>query len=114
MGVSRNTVQKYLEDKEPVPKKRKPRERPVLEKVAPRIDELLEKWKDQTTNKQRITIARVHRQLVEEGYDVGETTVREYLKKKKRKAKEVFIPLIHRRGDEAQVDFFDHRCVPPG
>lgn len=107
LGISRNTVKKYLKESEPVRQARKPKPSPVTEKVGPRIDELLEDWKDQTTNKQRVTIARVHRQLLDEGYEVGETTVREYLKKKKRKAKEVFIPLIHRPGEEGQVDFFE-------
>ena len=37
----------------------------------------------------------------------GLTTVRAYLAEKKRAAAEVFIPLVHRPGDEAQVDFFE-------
>lgn len=107
LGVSRNTVKKYLKESEPVRKERKARRSPVMEKVAPRIDELLEEWKERTTKKQRITVARVHRQLKEEGYDIGVTTVRLYMAEKKRKAAEVFIPLIHRPGEEGQVDFFE-------
>lgn len=79
MGVSRNTVRKYLKQSEPVRREKKPRPKPVLEKVAPRIDELLEEWGKAITNKQRITGSRVHRQLREEGYPVGSTIVREYL-----------------------------------
>jgi transposase len=78
-----------------------------LEKVGPRIDELLEEWGKATTKKQRITGSRIHRQLREEGYPVGSTTVRAYLAEKKRQAAEVFIPLVHRPGEEAQVDFFE-------
>jgi len=78
----------------------------VLEKVTPRMDELLEEWGPRTTSKQRITGTRIHQQLIEEGYKVGITTVREYLREKRRQAAEVYIPLIHRPGDEAQVDFF--------
>ncbi len=78
-----------------------------MEKVGPRIDELLEEWKERTTKKQRITIERIHRKLIEEGYSVGFTTVRIYMAEKKRKAAEVFIPLIHRPGEEGQVDFFE-------
>ena len=114
MGVSRNTVRKYLypEDghrqvSEPVRREKGPRARPVLERVAPRIDELLEEWGPRTTPKQRITGTRIHQQLVEEGYEVGITTVREYLREKRRQAAEVYIPLVHRPGDEAQVDFFE-------
>ena len=107
MGMSRKTVRKYLEQSEPVRVEKKPRPKPVLEKVAPRIDELLEEWGKATTKKQRITGSRIHRQLREEGYPVGITTVREYLAEKRRQAAEVFIPLVHRPGEEAQVDFFE-------
>src|SRR5215204_4755066 len=108
MGVSRNTVAKYL--KNPEPRRRVARKRkraPVTEMVAPRIEEILSEWSGRTTPKQRITGARIHRQLVEEGYEVGITTVRDYLREKRRKEAEVFVPLIHRPGDEAQVDFFE-------
>ena len=106
MGISRNTVRKYLKVSEPMRHEQGARARPVLEKVAPRIDELLEEWSTRTTPKQRITGSRLHQQLIEEGYKVGITTVREYLHDKHRQEKEVYIPLIHRCGDEAQVDFF--------
>ncbi|MFH1742781.1 MAG: IS21 family transposase [bacterium] len=107
LGISRNTVRKYLKVPEPIRLEKEPRKKPVLEKVAPRIDELLEEWKERTTVKQRLTGTRIHQQLVEEGYKVGSTTVREYLAEKKREAAEVFIPLVHRPGEEAQVDFFE-------
>jgi transposase len=84
MGVSRNTVRKYLGVSEPVRQERGARERPVLEKVAPRIDVLLEQWGPRTTQKQRLTGSRIHRQLVEEGYRVGITTVRDYLRERRR------------------------------
>ena len=107
MGISRNTVSKYLKVSEPkrvVPQK-KPS--PVMEMVAPRIEELLEEWQGRTTSKQRLTGTRIHKQLVEEGYEVGITTVRDYLRERRRKRAEVFVPLVHRPGEEAQVDFFD-------
>ena len=111
MGVSRNTVAKYLKNPEPrrsvVAHKQK--RAPVMEMVAPRIEEILSEWRERTTHKQRITGTRVHRQLVEEGYEVGITTVRDYLREKRRQEAEVFVPLIHRPGDEAQVDFFEVR-----
>jgi transposase len=107
MGVSRNTVRKYVEEPEPVFHTRVERARPVLDVVRPRIEELLEEWSQRTTEKQRITATRVHRQLVQEGYQVGETTVRSVFSEWCRQRKEVFIPLVHRAGDEAQVDFFE-------
>jgi transposase len=106
MGISRNTVRKYLQVSEPVRSEQGPRARPALEQVAPRIDELLEEWGPRTTPKQRITGTRIYQQLVEEGYQAGITTVREYLREKRRQAAEVYLPLVHRPGGEAQVDFF--------
>jgi transposase len=108
MGVSRNTVAKYLKDPEPTRRVvHKQKRAPVMEMVAPRIEEILLEWSERTTPKQRITGTRVHRQLLEEGYEVGITTVRDYLREKRRREAEVFVPLVHRPGDEAQVDFFE-------
>jgi len=108
MRVSRNTVRKYLKVSEPVRSAEDaPRPRPVLEKVVPRIEQLLEEWEPRTTRKQRVTGTRLHRQLVEEGHEVGITTVRGYLREKRRQKQEVYIPLIWRSGQDAQVDFFE-------
>lgn len=107
MGLSRNTVSKYLTVSEPKRGARRNKPSPVTEEVAPRIEEILAEWKSRTTPKQRITGTRVHRQLVEEGYEVGTTTVRDYLRERRRQKAEVYIPLIHRPGEEAQVDFFE-------
>jgi transposase len=107
MKLSRNTVRKYLKEAEPARPPRKPRRRPVLEEVGPRLEGLLEEWKDRTTPKQRITAGRLHRQLVDEGFEVGITTVQAWVRERRRRAFEVFVPLVHRAGDEAQVDFFE-------
>lgn len=106
LGVGRNTVTKYLRESEPLRHEAELRLRPVLSAVAPRIDELMEEWGPRTTRKQRITGSRIHRQLIEEGYQVGITTVREYVSERRRQEAEVYIPLVHRPGDGAQVDFF--------
>jgi len=59
MGVSRNTVRKYVEESEPVRKVGKSRSRPVYERAKARIETLLEEWSERTTPKQRITGTRV-------------------------------------------------------
>lgn len=107
MGVSRNTVRKYLHVSEPRRVETEPRARPVLEKVAPRLEELMEAWSSRTTRKQRITGTRLYRQLCEDGFEVGVTTVRAWLREWRRQRSEVYIPLVHRPGEEAQVDFFE-------
>lgn len=107
LGISRNTVARYLGISEPVRVETKPRARPVMDHVAARIDQLLEEWRPRTTRKQRITAPRLVRQLREEGFEVGTTTVKAYLREKRRQEAEVYIPLIYRAGECAQVDFFE-------
>jgi len=107
VGISRNTVSKYLTRSEPVRKESVPRPRPVMDMVAPRIEEILEEWKHRVTPKQRITGSRILRQLREDHYQVGVTTVRDYLREKRRRTAEVYIPLVYRPGDEGQFDFFE-------
>jgi transposase len=107
MGFSRITVRKYLRVAEPRRIETGPRPRPVLERVRGRMDELLEEWRDRTTRKQRITGTRLHRQLREEGHEVGITLVRRYLREVRRREAEVYVPLVHRPGDSAQIDFFE-------
>jgi transposase len=106
LGLSRNTVTKYLDQPEPVRSSRRRRERPVWEAVKPRLEELIAEWEPRTTAKQRITAMRLHRQLLLEGYRVGRTLVGDYWRERRRQRAEVYVPLIHRPG-EAQIDFFE-------
>jgi transposase len=106
MGVSRNTVRKYLQESSPVRRESGPRSRPVLDSVQARMEALLEQWSHRSTGKQRVTGSRLHRELVEEGFQVGVTTVRTYLRERRRQSAEVYVPLVHRPG-EGQVDFFE-------
>jgi transposase len=108
LGVSRNTVRKYVSEPEPQRQaERAARRRPVLEKVQGRLEELLAEWSGRTTAKQRLTARRLHQQLVDEGHTVSETTVRGYVRQWKQQQAEVYVPLVHRPGDEAQIDFFE-------
>jgi transposase len=107
LGLSRNTVRKYLRESEPVRKCLVHRGKPVREAVEGRIEDLLLDWSTRTTTKQRVTGSRVHRALREEGFVVGLTTVRAVLRERRRRRSETFVPLVHYPGDEAQVDFFE-------
>jgi len=107
MGISRNTVRRYLKESEPKRVETGGRPRPVLQSVQARMDELLCEWGARTTAKQRITGSRLHQELLHEGLHVGVTTVREYLAELRRRDQEVFIPLEYRPGEVAQVDFFE-------
>src|SRR5690606_15606778 len=107
-----NTVRKYLEVAEPRRVESKPRARPVLDRVMARLDELLSTWR--STPKQRVTGSRLHQQLVEEGHQVGVTTVRLYVREWRRRREEVYVPLVHRPGESAQVDFFEVTVIVAG
>ena len=102
LGISRNTVRRYLEAPEPARRERIPRSRPFFDAVQSRLDALLSEWSERTTPKQRLTATWLHRQLCEESCTVDLTTVREC----RRQRAEVYIPLVHRPTDEAQIDFF--------
>lgn len=105
MGVSRNTVRRYLTVPEPERRVSKARERPVLDAVGAQLEELVEQWGARTTAKQRITAARLHRELIDRGQQVGLTSVQDWLRERRRQQSETYVPLVHRAGDEAQVDF---------
>ncbi len=107
MGLNRRTVKKYLGLSEPLRVEVAERPQPILTSVVPRIEALLEEWAPRLEGKHRLTSPRLHRQLREEGLVIGERTVRRYLAEKRRQASEVYVPLVHRPGDEAQVDFFE-------
>ena len=107
MGLNRRTVKKYLGLSEPRRVEAAERPQPILTGVVPRIEALLEEWAPRLEGKHRLTSPRLHRQLREEGLVIGERTVRRYLAEKRREAAEVYVPLVHRPGDEAQVDFFE-------
>ena len=99
LGLSRTTVYKYLEVPPPGRVERMPRRHPVLDAVSARIDTLLAEWQSRTTAKQRLTAARIHRQLLSEGYTISDRAVRQYVRQQKLQAAEVFIPLSYRPGE---------------
>lgn len=114
LGLHRATIRKYLRDPVPGRGDSAPRPRPVREAAERRIAEIVEAWSSRTTRKQRLTGTRLHRQLRAEGLVVGATTVRAVLREHRRRSAEVFIPLVRRPGEEAQVDFFEVAVVVAG
>jgi transposase len=107
MGISRNTVRRYLELSEPVRVEKSLRGQPVRERVLPRIEAILTESPRWTGGKQRLTATRLHRMLRAEGYDVGATLVKEIVAEWKGRRREVFVPLVYRPGELAEVDFFE-------
>ncbi len=106
LGISRNTVRRYVEGAEPT---RKPTARPapVLEAIRPRVEALLGDAPRWTGGKQRLTATQLHRMLRAEGHQVGATLVKEVVAEWRRQRQEVFVPLVYHPGDLAEVDFFE-------
>lgn len=108
MGIDRNTIRRYLRGAPPgVGRPRGRPGAPVHEAVHPRAIAILEDSKRWTAGKQRLTAARLYTMLVGEGHDVGYTVVKQIVREWKRRKQEVFVPLVYRPGDLAEVDFFE-------
>jgi transposase len=109
-GVHRRAVRQALVSPLP-PSKRAPSGRPAPKLGAYRalIDEWLEADRE-APRKQRHTAKRIWARLVDEhDADVAETTVRDYVRARKRQmgwpVGEVFIPQVHAPGAQAEVDW---------
>jgi len=108
MGIDRNTVRRYVRGAPAgVGKPRGVFGAPVRDAVQGRAIEILEDSKHWTAGKQRLTAARLYTLLRSEGHDVGYTVVKDIVREWKRQRKEVFVPLVYKPGDLAEVDFFD-------
>ena len=109
-GVHRRAVRQALASPVP-PAKRSPSSRPAPKLGAYRA--LIDAWLEgdrEAPRKQRHTAKRIHRRLVDEhGADVAQTTVRDYVRARKRamgwSVGEVFVPQVHAPGIEAEVDW---------
>jgi transposase len=109
-GVHRRAVRQALAA--PLPPPRKPAEgrpAPKLGAYRPLIDSWLLADRE-APRKQRHTAKRIWERLVaEQGAEVAETTVREYVRRRRRElgdpVDEVFVPQVHEPGIEAEVDW---------
>lgn len=113
-GVSRKVIKKMLEHSVPPGYQRTaPIRRPKLDGFTDIIDQILEDDKA-IPKKQRHTAARIFARLRDEhGFTGGRTTVGDYVREAKLRAKEVFVPLAHDPG-HAQVDFGEAMAIIGG
>jgi transposase len=118
-GVHRRTVRQALASALP-PTRRRPEGRP-----APSLGEyrgLIDEWlvaDRRAPRKQRHSAQRVWRRLVDEhGAVVSERQVRRYVHQRRRELgdppQEVFVPMAHQPGEEAEVDWGDAAAVIAG
>ncbi|MBQ0818623.1 MAG: IS21 family transposase [Methyloceanibacter sp.] len=108
------TIQKILGHSEPPGYcQRATRDKPTIGPFSPIIHEILEADK-QVHKKQRHTGKRIFDRLRDEhGYTGGITVVRDEIRRWKRQAAEVFMPLSHPPG-EAQFDFGEAKAIYRG
>ena len=113
-GIDRKSVAKTLEHSVPPGYRRsKPPVRPKLDPFIPIIDQILEDDRRQL-KKQRHTAKRIFERLRDEhGFTGGITIVTDYVREKKRRSREVFVPLSHPPA-EAQFDFGFDRALRSG
>lgn len=104
-GIDRKTVAKILKHSVPPGYRREgPPIRPKLDPFIAIIDQILTDDMSRI-KKQRHTAKRIHERLrAEHGFTGGITIVTDYVREKKRRTREVFVPLSHAPG-HAQVDF---------
>jgi transposase len=118
-GVHRRAVRQALESAVP------PVKRAAVGRAAPKLGPfraVIDGWleADRTApRKQRHTAKRIHQRLVDElGADVAETTVRQYVRARKRAmglaVGEVFVPQVHAPGMEGEVDWGEAEVVLAG
>ena len=104
-GISRDSVQKMLAFSIPPGYRRTaPVKRPKLDGLTGIIDGWLEVDRE-VHRKQRHTAKRVFERLRDEhGFTGGYTIVKDYMRERERRGREMFVPLAHPPG-HAQADF---------
>jgi len=119
-GVHRRMVREAIESSIPMRLPAKERPRPTIGPLAGFIDEILEDDR-RAPRKQRHTAHRIWVRLGTErsGYQIAESTVRQYVRQRKRTlglrvAPEAFVPQQYDWGDEAQVDYVSVRQAGSG
>jgi len=92
--------------------------RKYTDEMDKRIDELLEfdneKAKKLGPHKQKLTTRSIHEILVSEGFDIAESTIRPYVRKKIQKQREAFIKQLYSLGYRAEFDFGEVKCLING
>lgn len=107
LGHSRNTVKRYLAGATPGERKASSRERPVSGALGAAIAALLDEEKRNAHGKHRLTAARIHDLLHQQGLPGSYSTVKEIVRELRRRDREVYVPLVYAPAEVAQCDFFE-------
>jgi transposase len=108
LGISRNTVKKYYKGEnmpfEKSSRKRKPTV--ITPEVEKFVRDCLARDAEEGVPKQQHTAKRIYDRLVNElGFEGGESTIRDLVKKLKNVPEEAFVPLEFDPGEAIQIDW---------
>ena len=111
--VSRNTVAKLLQEEPAAQQRRYQREKPVTPKTPvrdlalPHIQGWLKEneWLARWAPKQCWTAHRMWVELCKRGIDIGESTVRLFVRELRKPSKPAYVPLDFTPGERAEFDF---------
>ncbi len=79
LGISRNTVKRYVKGAPVGARLKTPRRRPKLEGVQARLEAILADSPRWTAGKQRLTATQLWRMVRAEGHDVGASLVKSFM-----------------------------------
>ena len=131
LGISRNTVKKYIQEyrnarekftdlsvgnfalteailEKPSYNTEKRAKRKLTEGMMDRLDFYIKQNVQKRTDgrrKQQMKIIDMHEALLEQGFDIGYTTVRNYVREKEKTRKEAFIRAIYEPGVVCEFDW---------
>ena len=113
-GIARETVRKMLRHSEPPGyRRRQPPKRPKLAPFTDIIDGILEEDRP-VHRKQQHTAKRIFERLRDEhGFTGKETIVKDYVRERRLRRREMFVPLSHPPG-HAQADFGEADAIIAG
>ena len=113
-GLARETVRKMLRHAEPPGyRRREPPKRPKLAPFTDIIDRILEEDRS-VHRKQRHTAKRIFERLRDEhGFTGKQTIVKDYVRERRHRLREMFVPLAHPPG-HAQADFGEADAIIAG
>ena len=133
LGISRNTVKKYIEEDlekrkqdirelpitdnyvtPPSYKKRKGNKRALTPTVMKRIRKMLkdnEYKRQHQMHKQQLKMIDIHEKLLDEGFEISYTTVRNFVNSEEKRQKEVFIRQKATAGHEIEFDWGEVKLI---
>jgi transposase len=133
LGMSRNTVRKYIQEDlkkrqldirdlpitdnyvtPPVYKKRQGRRRALTPTIIKRIRKMLkdnEHKRQHHMHKQQLKMVDIHERLLDEGFEISYTTVRNFVNSEEKRQKEVFIRQKATAGHEIEFDWGEVKLI---